>query len=110
MVVLLPVNDQAHVIRLELQLVQIVIQLPYRTLAADAVRRPSNSADVRLDLPCLFVRVRQSVQLVDPPQDLAVGQRDDLVVAPRLVHGHRQIPAVLPQSRAVNFIDKLLAR
>ena len=61
------------------------------------------------DIPGLFVCVRNTVQLVDPPEYLAVCKRYDFVITPCLVDLQCQLPTLLPEPAAVNFIYKLLA-
>ena len=107
-VVLLPVDNEAHVIRLELELVQILVELTDRFLVRSAVFLAAYLMYFCFDVTSLGLCVSDAVQLVYPPKYLTVGEGNDLLVPTSLVYRQRELPLIVPQPCTVNFIDKLL--
>ena len=66
MVILLLVNDEAHIVRLELNRVQLRIQLLDGFSVLDTIRFVSKPLNISFDVASLLFGVSNTVQLVDP--------------------------------------------
>ena len=79
-VVFLFSDDDAQIILFELNRIQFGVELPDLSPVLDTIREFPQPLDLRLYFSCLRVGIRDAVQFVQPPKDLAVRQRDDLGV------------------------------
>ena len=80
MIILFFVDDQAHVVRLELDLIELGVKLPDLTLNRDALWLLSKPANLTLDFLGPLISIRNPVQLVEPPKYLAIRQRNDFLI------------------------------
>ena len=85
-VVLLSVDNKAEVVRLKLECIQILIELPDGSLVLWAVLLLTKPTYLRLNLMRFGVGVSDAIQLVNPSEHLAIGKRDYLVVPSRFVY------------------------
>ena len=87
MIILFFVDDQAHVVRLELDLIELGVKLPDLTLDRNTLWLLSKPANLALDFLGPLISIRNPVQLVEPPEYLAVCQRDDFLILPGFDQG-----------------------
>ena len=109
MIVFFFINNQTHIVWLVLDLVQLRIQRPDTALIYSTVRLSLNSPDFSFNSLGSVISIGYTIQFVQPPQYLAVGQRDYFIISTCLRDRELKLPPSLPKATAVNLIDKSLA-
>lgn len=108
-VILFFVNNDAEIVGLKLNSIELFIQPLYLAPVFYAVWFFSQAAYLRLDFPGLTFRIGDSVQLVEPSQYLAVGKSDNFIVATRIRNRKRQPPLGSTKAAAVQLENIFLA-
>lgn len=63
----------------------------------------------QLDATCLAICIGDTVQLINPSENLAIGEGDHLVIFSGFRNGKREVPAFLAQSVTVYLVYEFLA-
>lgn len=75
----------------------------------DTVRLLVNISYAQLDAACLAICIGDTVQLINPSEDLAIGEGDYLVIFSGFRDGKCKVPALLTQSVTVYLVYEFLA-
>ena len=108
MVVLLFIDDDAEIVRLKLDIIQLRIQLLDLTTIWNAIRLFTKSLDFSFDFPRLRLSISDAVQFVQPAEHLTVGEGDYLVILSCLRNGERKLPLRLSQAAAMKLENVFL--
>ena len=108
MVVLLFIDDDAEIVRLKLDIIQLRIQLLDLTTIWNAIRLFTKPLNFSFDFPRLRLSVSDAVQFVQPAQHLTVGEGDYLVILSCLYNGERKLPLRLSQAAAMKLENVFL--
>lgn len=103
-IILLLVDDDAQVVRLKLDGIQLGIELFDTAPGLYAIVLLPQTPDFCLDSSGIGLSVCDTIQLIQPTEYLAVSQRDNLIIPTGLRYGQRQLPLCLAQSAAVQLI------
>ena len=107
-VILFFVDDNAEIVGLKLDVVQLRVELLDLATVLNAVVLFPQPLDFHFDSSGIGLGIRDAVQLVQPPEHLAVGQGDDLVISPGLSNRKRQLPLRFTEPAAMQLVDILL--
>ena len=108
MVVLLFIDDDAEIVRLKLDIIQLRIQLLDLTTIWNAIRLFTKPLDFSFDFPRLRLSIGDTVQFVPPAEYLTVGEGDYLVILSCLCNGERKLPLRLSQAAAMKLENVFL--
>lgn len=108
MVVLLFIDDDAEIVRLKLDIIQLRIQLLDLTTIWNTIRLFTKPLDFSFDFPRLRLSVGDAVQFVQPAEYLTVGEGDYLVILSCLCNGERKLPLRLSQAAAMKLENVFL--
>ena len=75
----------------------------------DAIWLFVNISYAQLDAACLAICIGNTVQLINPSENLAIGEGDYLVIFSGFRDGEREVPALLTQSVTVYLVYEFLA-
>ena len=89
MVILLLVDNDAEIVGLKLNRIELFIQPFHLAPVFHAILFFPQTAYLRLDFSGLTFRIGDSVQLIKPAQYLAVGKGDNFIVASRFCNRKR---------------------
>lgn len=108
MVVLLFIDDDAEIVWLKLDIIQLRIQLLDLTTVRNTIRLFTKTLDFALDFPCLRLSIGDAVQFVQPAENLTVGEGDYLVILSCFCNGERKLPLRLSQAAAMKLENVFL--
>lgn len=108
MVVLLFIDDDTKIVRLELDIIQLRVQLLDLTTVRNAVWLFAKSLDFAFDFPRLCLSIGNTVQFVQPAENLTVGEGDYLVILSCFCNGERKLPLRLSQAAAMKLENVFL--
>lgn len=108
MVVLLFIDDDAEIVWLKLDIVQLRIQLLDLTTVRNTIRLFTKPLNFSFDFPCLRLSIGDAVQFVQPTENLTVGEGDYLVILSCFCNGERKLPLRLSQAAAMKLENVFL--
>ena len=108
MIVFLFVDDDAEIVWLKLDIIQLRIQLLDLTTIRNAIWLFAKPLDFALDFPCLRLSIGDAVQFVQPAENLTVGEGDYLVILSCFCNGERKLPLRLSQAAAMKLENVFL--
>lgn len=108
MIVFLFVDDDAEIVWLKLDIIQLCIQFLDLTTIRNAIRLFAKPLDFALDFSCLRLSIGDAVQFVQPAENLTVGEGDYLVILSCFCNGERKLPLRLSQAAAMKLENVFL--
>lgn len=108
MVVLLFIDDDAEIVWLKLDIIQLRIQLLDLTTVRNTIRLFTEPLNFSFDFPCLRLSIGDAVQFVQPAENLTVGEGDYLVILSCFCNGERKLPLRLSQAAAMKLENVFL--